>query len=158
MPSTGTTGFAGEAAVASEFSVRGYIVSLPTVDQGTDLFVENHSTGQVWRIQVKTALGNAGRSNYYQFTVKEAAIQSPTARASHFAFVARVANQFKIFLLAQAVLENFVNNSGMGSRTAGAPTRTFTFIRNTTTGAITCNGINMIPYSAVTAWNPWPVI
>lgn len=158
MPTNSHIGFAGEAAVASEFSIRGYIVSLPTVDQGTDLFIENHGTGQTWRIQVKTALEKTTQPNYYQFTAKEAAIQSPTARATHFAFVMRISSQFKIFLLAQPVLENFVNNSGLGSYTAGSGTRTFTFIRNPTSGAIACSGTNMLPYSAITAWNPWPVI
>lgn len=156
MPTTHHVGFAGEAAVAAEFSVRGYIVSLPMVDLGTDLFVENNNTGQAWRIQVKTSLEKSTQPNYYQFSVKEAAIHAPTATASHFAFVLRVANSWKIFLLAQQVLSNFVLNNGMGSLATGA--RTFTFIHTPATNTVTCSGTNMQPYEGVAAWNPWPVI
>jgi hypothetical protein len=158
MPTTHHVGFAGEAVVAAEFSVRGYIVSLPMVDLGTDLFVENHNNSQAWRIQVKTSLEKATQPNYYQFGVKEVAIHAPTATASHFAFVLRVADRWRIFLLAQPVLSNFVLNYGMGSLPAGAANRTFTFIHAPANNAVTCSGINMQPYETAAAWAPWPVI
>ena len=160
VPSTSNVGFAGEAVVASEFSIRGYIVSLPTVDRGTDLFIENHDSGKVWRIQVKTSQASSNNTNYYQFTAKESAIQSPSACATHFAFVVRVAQEFKIFIIAQQVLEDLVNNHHMGSKSGfgKSATRTFTFIRDPKTGVIKCSKTTMTPYSAITAWNPWPVI
>ena len=158
MPSTHHVGFAGEAAVASEYSVRGYIVSLPMVDLGTDLFVENHSTGQAWRVQVKTSLEKTTQPNYYQFGVKELAIHAPTATASHFAFVIRVNASWRIFLLAQPVLSNFVQNDSMGSLTAGNANRILTFIRTPATNAVTCSGRNMLPYEGTVPWQSWPVI
>jgi hypothetical protein len=161
MPSTHQVGFAGEAAVASEFSIRGYIVSLPMVDLGTDLFVEDHSTSRTWRIQVKTALEKQTQANYYQFSVKETAIHAPTAKASHFCFVLRIDGAWQIFTLSQSVLSNFVQNSGMGSLTPGAASRTFTFIHTPapgSAGTVTCSSIDMTPYSLPVSWNPWPVI
>ena len=158
MPTTHHVGFAGEAVVASEYSVRGYIVSLPMVDLGTDLFIENHNTAQAWRVQVKTSLEKTTQPNYYQFGVKDIAIHAPTATASHFAFVLRVGSTWRIFLLAQSVLSNFVQNNNMGSQTAGTANRTFTFIHVPATNAITCSGVNMNPYENAAAWNPWPVI
>lgn len=158
MPTTRHIGFAGEAVVAGEFSVRGYNVLLPMVDTGTDLVIENQDTGQIWRIQVKTAQGRGRRPNHYQFGVTESAIHSPTATASHFAFVLRIGGGWKIFLIAQAVLSDRVLNHGMGSLSAGSPSRTFTFIHAPATGAVTCSGSDMSPYCASTVWNPWPVI
>jgi hypothetical protein len=158
MPTTQHVGFAGEAMVASEFSVRGYHVSLPMVDTGTDLIIENDNTGQVWRIQVKTSQEKATHPNYYQFGVKETAIHLPTAKASHFAFVLRIADEWKVFMVAQAVLSDLVRNHAMGSLTPGAPSRVFTFIHTPATGSVTCSGTDMLPYSGAAAWNPWPVI
>ena len=158
MPTTHHVGFAGEAAVASEFSIRGYIVSLPMVDLGTDLFVENHNNGQVWRVQVKTALPKANNPNHFQFGVKELSIHAPTAKATHFAFVMRLADAWKLFIIAQPVLSNFVLNNNMGSLSANNPNRTFTFIHNPAAASITCSGTNMLPFSTPAAWNTWPVI
>lgn len=158
MPQTHHVGFAGEASVASEFSVRGYIVSIPMVDLGTDLFVEDHNTGRAWRIQVKTSLEKTTQPNYYQFGVKESAIHSPTATASHFAFVCRILGKWRIFMLDQAVLSNFVQNNNMGSFTQGRPNRTFTFIYAPSSDSVACNGIDMTPYERPSAWAPWPVI
>ena len=145
MPSNSHIGFAGEAAVASEFSVRGYIVSLPMVDLGTDLFIENHATGRTWRVQVKTSLGTTAQPNYFQFSVKETAIHAPTATATSFAFVLRINDTWRIFILDQPVVSNFVQNNGMGSHTSGSSNRTFTFILDPSTGSVTCSGINMNP-------------
>lgn len=156
MPTTHHVGFAGEAVVASEFSVRGYIVSLPMVDLGTDLFIEKHTTGQEWRVQVKTSLGMTAQPNYYQFTVKEEAILAPTATADHFAFVVRIDNIWRIYLIPQQVLSNYVTNSDMGSP-AGAK-RVSTFIRDTATGKMKCSGVDVTSFGGPTAWNAWPPI
>lgn len=47
-------GKAGQAAVMSEFLVRGYNVATPEVDTGDDLFVVHDERGDLWRIQVKS--------------------------------------------------------------------------------------------------------
>ena len=149
MPTNHQIGYAGEAAVASELSFRGYVVSMPTVDLGNDLFVENHNTGKTWRIQVKAA-----RPPRFQFAVREDANHSPTAKADHFVFVLRINDSWCFYVIPQAVLSNYAHN-GMGtvSKDRG---RTFTFLRDPATGDVTCSGQNMNGH--LNAWDSWPVI
>jgi hypothetical protein len=156
MPTTHHTGFAGEAAVASEFSVRGYIVSLPMVDLGTDLFIENHTTGRDWRVQVKTSLGVTAQPNYFQFTIKETAIHAPAATADHFAFVVRIDGAWRIYMVPQQVLSTYVNNNAMGS--LNGVNRVFTFIRDPANGRMRCSGTDMTSFGGPTSWDAWPAI
>jgi hypothetical protein len=57
MASRGHVGKAGQLAVMAEFLLRGYNVAMPEVDIGDDIFVVHDLEGQLWRIQVKTAIG-----------------------------------------------------------------------------------------------------
>jgi hypothetical protein len=50
-------GKAGQLAVMSELSRRGYNVAIPEIDIGDDVFALNDATSQLSRIQVKTATG-----------------------------------------------------------------------------------------------------
>jgi hypothetical protein len=43
-------GAAGELRVASELSLRGYIVHVPVVDEGGDLWVVNEDAGHSQRV------------------------------------------------------------------------------------------------------------
>ena len=45
----------GEAAVMSEFLLRGYNVAVPAVDSGDDIYVVGDGDGNLIRIQVKSA-------------------------------------------------------------------------------------------------------
>jgi hypothetical protein len=52
-------GRAGQMAVMAEFLWRGLNVAFPEVDVGDDVFVVKDETGELWRVQVKTASAGA---------------------------------------------------------------------------------------------------
>lgn len=156
MPTTHHVGFAGEAVVASEFSIRGYTVSLPMVDQGNDLFVENFNTGHVWRVQVKTATASGPTLNYYQFSVRTNAIHAPGATVSHFVFVLRVSNEWRVYVIAAPVVSNYVQQRGMGTNNPGQGTTVFTFIHDQVNDTVACSGVALNGHR--NDWLAWPVI
>jgi hypothetical protein len=53
---TAYAGAAGELRAASELSLRGYIVHIPLVDEGGDLWALAEDAGNSFRVQVKTAV------------------------------------------------------------------------------------------------------
>src|SRR5438046_240658 len=71
MPPPGYVGKAGQLAVMAEFLLRGYNVAMPEVDEGDDIFVVHNQRGQLWRIQVKTAIGQiSGQGHRGKFSAK----------------------------------------------------------------------------------------
>jgi hypothetical protein len=63
-------GHAGQVAVMAEFLLRGWNVALPEVDVGEDMLVVKDETGELWRIQVKTATAKPLQTGYFaQFNV-----------------------------------------------------------------------------------------
>lgn len=154
MPGKHEIGLAGEAAVMSEFAVRGYNVAMPAVDKGDDVFVVNHVTGAMWRIQVKTSLGSPrGTSTYYQFRVRETAIHPPTAPASHFVFVLRVDDRWRFVVIATNVLHNYTIGQQQQVGTPAGENRQFTFIRNKA-GTVTCSSVSFDHH--LEDWAVWP--
>ncbi len=72
MASKSHIGKAGHLAAMAEFLLRGYNVAQPEVDLGDDIFVVEDRSGQMWRIQVKTAIGKQKRYGWSgQFIVAE---------------------------------------------------------------------------------------
>lgn len=138
----------------SESATRGYNVAIPAIDKGDDVFVVNHATGIMWRIQVKTSLGSPrGASFYFGFRVRETAIHPPTALASHFVFVMRVAGRWRFVVMPTAVLHNYTTMHAVG--TAAGDNRQFTFILNIA-GQVTCSGQNLT--LLLEDWAVWPII
>jgi hypothetical protein len=158
VPTSRHVGYAGEAAVASEFSIRGYTVSMPTIDFGNDLFVENHHTGQVWRVQVKTAQPKKEYANHFQFNVRENAIHNPTSTVSHFFFVMRLKQTWRMYIVGQQVLSHYINSKIMGTRSEmkGGTMITFTFVHHSTSDDVTSKGVSMKNHRD--DWAPWPVL
>src|ERR1700710_724741 len=63
-------GRAGQMAVMAEFLLRGWNVALPEVDVGEDVFAVKDETGELWRVQVKTATAKSLQTGYSaQFNV-----------------------------------------------------------------------------------------
>jgi hypothetical protein len=50
-------GKAGQLAVMAEFLLRGYNFAMPEVDDGDDVFDIKNESGELWRVQIKTAIG-----------------------------------------------------------------------------------------------------
>jgi hypothetical protein len=61
MPTKAHVGKAGHLAVMAEYLLRGYNVAMPEVDEGDDIFVVHDGIGRLWRVQVKTAIGQPTR-------------------------------------------------------------------------------------------------
>lgn len=57
-------GRAGQMAVMAEFLLRGWNVALPEVDVGEDIFVVKDETGDLSRVQVKTATAKSLQIGY----------------------------------------------------------------------------------------------
>jgi hypothetical protein len=86
MAGKGHVGKAGQLAVMAEFLLRGSNVAMPEVDLGDDIFVVHDRQGQLWRIQVKTAVGKP-RGGGWRGKFSVASRQLATARTPHLHYV-----------------------------------------------------------------------
>ena len=155
MPDATDVGLAGQAAVMSEFALRGYNVAIPEIDKGDDVFVVRHDTGKMWRMQVKTSRPSQRKANvYYSFRVKESAIHAPTAVADFFIFVMRQNNRWRFCIIATSVLSNYVAGHAMGTKYQDS--RNFNFIFNPAANTFTCSGENLTHHFE--HWAVWPII
>jgi hypothetical protein len=83
-------GKAGQLAVMAEFLLRGYNVAMPEVDEGDDVFVVEDQSGQLWRIQVKTAIGQRrGTSWRAKYSVSLRQFEHPRDPKFFFVFAVR---------------------------------------------------------------------
>jgi hypothetical protein len=95
-------GGAGQAAVMSEFLIRGYNVAVPEVDRGDDLFVVADASGVFSRIQVKAAnarpsAGGAGYSAQVLVPIRQ--LQSAFTPDLSYVFALRLANKWADFVV-----------------------------------------------------------
>ena len=97
------TGSAGQAAVMSEFLIRGYNVAVPEVDRGDDLFVVEDATGNYSRIQVKTATGSSLKKAGYkaQFNIPLVQLQTPQTPNLHYVLVVRHDDRWRDFVIIE---------------------------------------------------------
>ena len=95
------TGGAGQAAVMSEFLVRGYNVAVPEVDRGDDLFVVQDLSGNFHRIQVKTATARGLKRQGYvaQFVVPLAQLSKPHTPELFYVLAVRHESKWSDFLV-----------------------------------------------------------
>lgn len=146
------TGKAGHLAVMGEFCLRGYNASMPEIDKGDDVFVVNDSTGAMWRLQVKTALGRQQKnSRAYQFRIRESSIQKAQTPELHFIFVMRQKRIWHFLIMDRAVLRAYVRNINFGTP-SGDHRQVFITLHDD--GRATCSGINL--QNHLEDWNTWP--
>lgn len=152
MPGTQYTGKAGHLAVMGEFCLRGYNAAMPEIDKGDDVFVVNDTTGAMWRLQVKTALGREqATSRAYQFRVRETAIQNAQTPELHFAFVMRKDRIWHFLLMDRPVLRTYVRNNNMG--TPAGDYRQFSMVLHDD-GRLICSGVDLRNH--LEDWATWP--
>ena len=126
MASTHYVGKAGQFAVMAELSFRGYNVAIPEIDIGDDVFVVNHTTGQLSRIQVKTATGRKlsqarfGDQDVYsgQFRANLEHVNDPLVQGSRYVFAVRCNKAWRFLVFERAVLRHLVH-AGWGTQTKG---------------------------------------
>lgn len=112
------TGSAGQAAVMSEFLIRGYNVAVPEVDRGDDLFVVQDDGGEFWRAQIKTAIAkpkqSAGYSARFILPIKQ--LEAPNRPELHYFFMVRHQDRWSdIIVLSRKTLHTYQVNHGLGS-------------------------------------------
>ncbi|HRI64733.1 MAG TPA: hypothetical protein PK156_10840 [Polyangium sp.] len=96
------TGRAGQFAVMAEFIIRGYNVAMPEIDIGDDIFVVKDSTGDLSRIQVKTAIGKAQKTPgccSAQFNIGYSHLKTARKPEITYVFVARIADRWSEFVV-----------------------------------------------------------
>lgn len=74
-------------AVLAVLLNRGYNVAVPEVDRGDDLFVVHDETGQLYRIQVKTATGKGKRRVSGAFNIAVSQLRTPRMPDLHYVLV-----------------------------------------------------------------------
>jgi hypothetical protein len=112
-------GKAGQLALMAELAFRGYNVSMPEIDIGDDIFVINHKTNFLWRIQVKTSkqkksISKRPRTTSYQFNLKKEAIEVNN-QTTYLAFVMRFQNEWKFCILTIDQVRTYIKLGKFGT-------------------------------------------
>ena len=148
------TGRAGQLAVMAEFLWRGWNVALPEVDVGDDIFVVKDDSGQLWRIQVKTATAKLQQESYAaQFRV--ALRQLRTARIPElvYIFAVRSGGGWAPFVvIPQSALRAEHENRGAGSLARDFVNFRFVY----RTSALYCGRRDFSHF--LNDWSRWPIL
>jgi hypothetical protein len=106
-------GRSGQLAAMSEFLWRGWNVAMPEVDEGDDIFVVEHTSGTLYRVQVKTATARERRGTAEgKFSIATRQIAIPRIPELHFVFGFRLLSGVWRFALATADQLNALLKSG----------------------------------------------
>jgi hypothetical protein len=119
MTKTHYTGKTGQFAVMAELSWRGYNVAMPEVDIGDDVFVLNDASGQLSRIQVKTATGvKLERNDAYrcQFSARMSHINDARIQGSHYVLAGKCGRVWRFLVFERGILRHLINSGGFGTR------------------------------------------
>jgi hypothetical protein len=109
-------GKSGQFAAMSEFLWRGWNVAIPEVDEGDDIFVVQHTTGVLYRVQVKTATARErSGATEGQFSIASRQIASPRTPELHFVFCFRlVSGGWRFAAATQRRLTELLNSGKLG--------------------------------------------
>jgi hypothetical protein len=147
-------GHAGQVAVMAEFLLRGWNVALPEVDVGEDMLVVKDETGELWRIQVKTATAKPLQTGYFaQFNVSLSQLFGERNPDLVYVFAIRSSEGWEPFVIVsrrQLALEHT-------SRGVGSISRDDLILRfNVQDSYLRCSDRDFLPYR--NDWSRWPVI
>lgn len=151
-------GRAGHLVAMAELLVRGYNVAIPEIDDGDDIFVVHDSTGELHRVQIKTAspkrLYRDGSGFSAQFNVGLAQLERPRRPDLQYIFVARHQGRWMAWLLAaRDELYSLFRARRLGSVAGDRVIFTIAF-RSDSTHA---NGLDLTPHRD--AWDHyWPAL
>lgn len=153
MARSSYVGKAGQLAVMAEFLLRGYNVAMPEVDVGDDIFVVRDRTGQLWRIQVKTAIGERRGYGYSgKFAVALRQLEDPRKPDLHYVFALRRGAQWEFLAIPRSALLNEREDQGVGSVSGEAVILTLRYWDQ----SVLCSGRDFQGYR--NNWQEWPVI
>jgi len=109
-------GRSGQLAAMSEFLWRGWNVAIPEVDEGDDVFVVQHTSGDFYRVQVKTATvrEHNGRMEA-EFSVAKHQIAIPRTPELRFVFCFRLpSGDWRFALARQRQLNELLESGRLG--------------------------------------------
>ena len=153
MASTAHVGRAGHLAVMAEFLLRGYNAAMPEVDTGDDIFVVEDQQGQLWRIQVKTAVGKPMRDGCRaKFSIALRQIETSKRPDLFFVFAVRLHGRWEFLLLSRDELHSEHATHGVGSPSGDNVLIT---LRLTAESAI-CSGRDWQAWRG--NWSEWPEV
>jgi hypothetical protein len=138
----------------AEFLMRGYNVAIPEVDIGDDVFVIQDKSGQMWRIQVKTANALPHRSGCKaQFFIKGRQLRDAATPDVDYVLAVRHENRWADFLVIErAALADLIE-----SHTPGATERdSLTLTVVLSADEVTALGRSLQPCR--NNWGKWPFI
>jgi hypothetical protein len=118
MASSHYVGKAGQLAVMAELAWRGYNVAIPEIDIGDDIFARDDQTGDLTRIQVKTATGQKLiRSGAYrcQFQIKVEHV-SRQSSGSHYVLAGRCGGNWRYLIFKRPVLLKLLEEGVLGCK------------------------------------------
>jgi len=158
MASSQFVGKAGHLATMGEFALRGYNIAIPEIDIGDDIFAVNSTTGAMWRVQAKTAIGRRQKkSTAFRFSIRESAVVTSMTPELHFIFAMRFDDSWKFLIVSRSVLANYQTTNTLGSaykrKTGTYYNYSFTVHD---TGKVTSAGIDLSHH--LTDWGTWPAL
>jgi hypothetical protein len=157
------TGKAGQFAVMSELARRGYNVSIPEIDIGYDVFVLNDASGQLSRVQVKTATGKklkrGDRPPYRcQFSLKRSHVINSQS-GTHYVLAARCGGAWRFLVFKRYILARLIKK-GLGTRIRGSRGRhmltVIFFDRRTAKSSTKKNAVNLSKHA--NRWTLWKLL
>jgi hypothetical protein len=146
-------GKAGQLAAMAEYLLRGYNVAMPEVDRGDDIFVVENESGRLWRIQVKTAVGQRRRTGWrakYSIALKQ--IETSKVPELFFVLALRRGPAWEHLIIERKTLFDEVDVHHVGSRSGSDVLFTVTF-QDT---AVLCSRRDWQAYR--NNWSEWPLI
>jgi hypothetical protein len=147
-------GRAGQMAVMAEFLWRGWNVAVPEVDVGEDIFVVEDETGELSRVQVKTATAKSLQSGYtVQFNISLKQLMTRRVPDLIYVFVIRSVRGWEPFILVgRRELASEHENQGVGSISRGDLILRF----NVQDPELWCSNRDFRAYR--NDWSRWPVL
>jgi hypothetical protein len=141
-------------AAMAEFLWRGWNVAVPEVDVGEDIFVIEDATGQLSRIQVKTANAKTQTTGYSaQFAVGLEQLRTPRTPELIYVFAIRKGSGWESFvILDRGNLFSAYETHGLGSLSGDNVIFRFTWDGST----LRCGHRDFQMY--LNAWSRWPVL
>ncbi len=144
----------------AELALRGYNVSIPEIDIGDDVLVLNHATGQLSRIQVKTATGRRlqkpDRAYRCQFSVRLDHVNDAVTAGAHYVFAARCSAAWRFLVFPKSVLRHLIVHSSLGSPLA-KDSHMITVVSygpREARASTRADAVDLSPYAG--NWDPWP--
>jgi hypothetical protein len=147
-------GRAGQMAVMAELLWRGWNVALPEVDVGEDVFVVKDESGELWRVQVKTATAKLQQKGYSaQFNVSLKQLETLRTPDLVYIFAVRGPSGWESFIIIdRSTLYREHELHHIGSVSRGNLVLRFTQDDVT----LRCSDRDLLAYQS--DWSRWPVL